>query len=141
MNYILFRQSCYSCKFATIKRCTDITIADFHTPEKLFNYENRLNGFSSILCNTEKGKEIIKELELNVKTISKEEIQRTNASLNGPVVSSIHESFEKDSVTLSIDDLARKYGFYSRKTTIKRLYYKAPRCLQRVIRKAIIKEV
>ena len=54
-NYLIFRDSCYDCQYATLHRVSDITLADFWGIEK---YEFRGNvdtGVSMIITNTQRG--------------------------------------------------------------------------------------
>lgn len=53
-----FRDSCYSCKYATQKRVSDITLGDFWglgTKQSVDEMAEHPNGCSAILINTEKG--------------------------------------------------------------------------------------
>lgn len=64
-NYIL-RPSCYNCIYTNLKRCSDITIADFwgiqnHMPDFDDN-----KGISLMLINTEKGKMIFEKIKDNL---------------------------------------------------------------------------
>ena len=59
-NYIT-RESCYSCKYATIARTSDITIGDYWGIENLAsNFEDAL-GVSVVLVNTEQGRQLFKK--------------------------------------------------------------------------------
>lgn len=140
LDYISFRESCYSCPFATEKRCSDITIGDYHQPESLFPNENRLKGFSSIICNTVKGQNVLENIHIITKTIDKKLIINMNAALNAPTHSKKHSQFIKDYESNNFDILLKKYGFYSKKTKIMRIYYKLPLSIQKIIRKFLIKE-
>lgn len=53
----MVRENCLQCKFSDC-HASDITIADFWLHEKLSSLQNE-NGISLILCNSEKGKEMI----------------------------------------------------------------------------------
>ena len=60
-NENVLRESCYNCPYATVERKGDLTIGDFWGVE---NVEHSMfvpleNGVSLILCNTEKGQEIL----------------------------------------------------------------------------------
>ena len=65
----LDRENCYSCKYACEMRYSDITIGDYwgieHVHPELFHekkWRDRIyDGISSILVNTEKGMELVKE--------------------------------------------------------------------------------
>ena len=57
---LIYRDVCYSCRYAQIARCGDITLGDYHAREPDlcgFDTEN----VSLILVNTEKGKKLIRD--------------------------------------------------------------------------------
>ena len=140
--YISLRESCYNCNFAVSKRCSDITIGDFHNPKILGMEKERLKGFSSLLINTEKGKRLFENIKDNLKLINLplETIIKSNGALLVPTPKpSNTENFRKDFGRLSYEELMKKYGFYSIKTRLKRNYYKLPNVIQNVIRKILIK--
>lgn len=59
----ILRPSCYSCKYASYRRVSDFTLADFWGIEKISGIYKKNNGVSLLLCNTEKGKRIINQLD------------------------------------------------------------------------------
>lgn len=140
LDYISFRESCYSCVFATDTRCSDITIADCHTPLKFFPNEDRLRGCSSIICNSQKGEKILNQIKLSKIMVDKKTIVDGNACLNSPCISKMHIKFIEDYKNLDFNSLLKKYGFYSLNTQIKRNYYKSPLIIQKLVRKYLIKE-
>ena len=140
--FISLRESCYTCPFAQRKRCTDITIGDFHNVKALNKEEERLKGFSSILINSDKGKKLFEKIKENLEIINldKEKIIKSNAALNKPTTKPKRtEQFRKDYISLSYEELMKKYGFYSFKTRIKRIYYISPKFIQNIVRKILIK--
>ena len=54
-QYIFFRESCYKCKYATLERLSDITLADFWGIEKYNPSYKTDKGVSMIITNTKKG--------------------------------------------------------------------------------------
>ena len=67
---LLFRNSCYSCRYACNERVSDITIADFWGWEKTnpnFNKDNK--GCSLVLLNTEKGCKLFEAIKDRLNTI------------------------------------------------------------------------
>ena len=80
------RMSCYSCKFASIKRVSDITIGDYWNIDKIFPEIDTRNGYSAVLINTQKGQSIIDKIQpiihsLNTKV---EDIANNNGNLQRP---------------------------------------------------------
>lgn len=62
-NALIYRDACYSCKFAQIKRGGDITIGDFHVWD-VDSCDIDIENVSTILINTEKGQRFIQKLEV-----------------------------------------------------------------------------
>lgn len=60
MYAMTYRYSCYECKYATIPRQGDITLADYWGVKKFFPEINDTNGVSLILANSSKGQEVLK---------------------------------------------------------------------------------
>ena len=82
----IYRESCYKCKYASISRVADITIADYWGIEKehpeFFNY----NGVSLILVNTERGDSVIKETRgIRIIQSDIERARKHNKNLNNPM--------------------------------------------------------
>lgn len=56
LNGYTYRENCYQCKYATYKRCGDITIGDFWgLSEKSKFYFERNKGVSALIINNKKG--------------------------------------------------------------------------------------
>ena len=53
------RHNCYKCQFCSPQRVSDITIGDYWADRRSENYDSL--GISSLLCNTEKGKDFIEK--------------------------------------------------------------------------------
>lgn len=67
LNHLMSRPSCYKCKFTTTERVADISLGDLwgvhlYCPE-LYGSNG---GSSLIVCNTEKGKEVVKKAQQNM---------------------------------------------------------------------------
>lgn len=70
VSELLGRPSCHDCKFATSKRVTDFSIADFWGIEKVLpNVKNDDTGISVLTVNSEKGNKIFQEVNLNMEII------------------------------------------------------------------------
>lgn len=61
-----YRESCYQCNYANIKRCSDITIGDFWGIMKVNPDFYSDKGVSSVLLNTQKGKELIEQISSKI---------------------------------------------------------------------------
>ena len=64
MYAMTYRHSCYNCKFATIPRQGDITLADYWGSKHFFPQMDNSKGISLCLVNTEKGREIWDKVKL-----------------------------------------------------------------------------
>ena len=73
-----YTENCYSCKFATLDRVSDITLGDSWGTEEV------KNGVSLILCQSEKGKELIESAGLNLLDVDINNAISHNEQLNKP---------------------------------------------------------
>jgi len=55
-KYIIFREGCYNCEYATLDRVSDITLGDFWGIEKYQKGSNTDKGVSMVVVNTEQGR-------------------------------------------------------------------------------------
>lgn len=69
-NYLIFREGCYDCQYATLQRVSDITLADFWGIEKYDFKGNVDTGVSMIITNTQRGNEVFSLIK--EKTVNKE---------------------------------------------------------------------
>lgn len=98
------RKSCYECKFKTINRDADITLADFWGLEKVFPDIDDNKGYSLVLGNSEKGNELISKLNnCFCKEISYEFAIKYNSALV--------KSVEKPSARDSFYEELKMHGF------------------------------
>lgn len=77
-----FLNSCYSCRYATNKRVSDITIGDSWGSE--LSSEEVERGISLILCQTEKGKALLENLPFHLECVDLENARKNNRQLNNP---------------------------------------------------------
>lgn len=105
----IYRDSCYYCPFANVKRVSDITIGDFWGIEKEYPELNTINGgifnfakgVSCVLINTEKGKlfwdntkSTIISVPTDINKISKYNHQLTSPSPEYPLRQIYLDSFK-----------------------------------------------
>ncbi len=62
---LIYRENCYQCQYARMERSGDLTIGDFTGLGRLSEFQFEKKNVSSVLVNTEKGAQILKELESN----------------------------------------------------------------------------
>ncbi|WP_187115791.1 Coenzyme F420 hydrogenase/dehydrogenase, beta subunit C-terminal domain, partial [Paraclostridium sordellii] len=82
LSNMILRPSCHTCKYANTDRISDITMGDFWGIDKLRPKFNNSKGVSLVIINTEKGKQILKEInkkfEVERCTIEEAKIYQTN---------------------------------------------------------------
>ncbi len=85
-NKLFYRRSCENCKFASIERNSDITIADCWGIEKVFKDIDVHKGYSMVVVNTEKGERIFEEVKKHqdVKQLSLNFAISSNAQFSHP---------------------------------------------------------
>lgn len=71
LQNLCLRQSCATCKYTSINRVADITLGDFWGVNKFDKNMNDKKGTSSVLINTEKGKQVFSYIKPSLKKIKK----------------------------------------------------------------------
>lgn len=103
------RPSCYSCKYTTIERCSDLTIGDYWGVENIQpEFEDKL-GVSVVLVNTEKGKKLLEESQGSdcvgkLETLKQPQLSKSCAKPNG------RELFWREYQEKGISYVIKKYG-------------------------------
>ena len=82
-KYLILRNSCYSCKYANMKRVGDLTLGDYWEAKDKFGKDK---GISMIVVNTQKGQTFLNRINKNL--FLKEEdiklIKNGNETFNRP---------------------------------------------------------
>lgn len=89
MTSIIYRENCYNCRYATEKRCSDLTIGDFWgLKEDSKFFSNREKGVSVMLPCTDKGIELVKSIQndIEIEERNVKEAVDGNDQLRSPVV-------------------------------------------------------
>ena len=109
---IMLRHSCGVCHFTSIKRPSDITIADFWGYEKTdANFNSDDKGCSLVLLNTDKGHrlfEIVKK-DMNVIPAKLENCMQPNL-LHPSTIHKYRDAFERDYTHKGLVYVMKKYG-------------------------------
>lgn len=86
LNCKTYRESCYSCRFASCDRQGDITLADFWGIEYINPKFYSKDGVSLVLVNTEKGRKMWKSLEGCIESVDStiEQAVEMNKNLSAP---------------------------------------------------------
>lgn len=112
LQNIILRKSCYDCHFKKLKRCSDITLADFWGINKVNPEFYDEKGVSAILVNSRKGKEIfenIKETMEFLKVDMKNIIKHNISICKSVEYNTKREQFFEDLDNKDIEFLLRKY--------------------------------
>lgn len=112
LNDIALRDSCYECKFKKKNRNSDITLADFWGINEVMPEMNDEKGTSLVLVNSEKGKELLEELEdkIEIKQVNFELAISNNPSMTTcPEKNSYREEFFKNLDNMGLKDVIARY--------------------------------
>ncbi len=121
MSYI-YRESCYSCKYACSKRPGDITLCDFWGWDR-YHYEFPIGStVSGILINTDIGKEIFDGIKNSISFVKTDysNIRDNNGCLKKPSDRpSLRDSIFTDWKNEGFAEVVRKYSQKNRKALFK----------------------
>lgn len=82
LNAISYTENCYECQYATINRVSDITLGDSWGSDLDGAIQNK--GVSLILCQSEKGKELLQSSDLELVDVDIERAKENNHQLVSP---------------------------------------------------------
>lgn len=95
LHGLSYTENCYSCKYARQERVSDITLGDSWGSE--LSLEEKKKGISLILCQTDKGRSLIEDCNLQLFNADKEKALARNGQLSSPSLKPINrEKFFKD---------------------------------------------
>lgn len=108
----LSRPSCYSCKYTSYERCSDLTLGDFWNIGSVCPEMDDDTGTSQVLVNTDRGQ---KWFELccgavNFRKCSREDVWQPHLEYPTNASSRKRERFWKEYSTLSFEKILKKYG-------------------------------
>lgn len=89
MRGLIYRESCYNCKFAKKERISDITLCDYWGWEKYHSFDFKAEStISGCLINTQKGKALFEEIanKLYFVQTKYENLARHNGCLISPTI-------------------------------------------------------
>ena len=91
---LIYTDNCYQCKYASLNRPSDLTIGDSWGSQ--LSQEELKKGVSLILCQTEKGKDLLDSTEMYLTEVDLERAVQNNAQLRAPAdKSKLHDRFFK----------------------------------------------
>ena len=131
------RPACYNCKYASLKRVTDITLADCWGGQRVYPDLVNKKGASLVLINTEKGKIFFDKARetMEVRPIDIEEVMQPR--LLGPEEKlESYDEFWDDYKTLDFETFIKRHSLnqYTIVNTIKRLIKKVFKKLRKILR-------
>lgn len=127
LSFSFSRKNCYSCKYSTLKRVSDLTIGDFWGFEKSDDYNLLGNymGTSVIMPNSEKGKWMVDQSKkLHLVSAKWEDILPLNQNLYMPTNRYAYTGYDKVSTLMKLPEPFRKLVFMNGSTNkyINKLY-------------------
>ena len=69
LNNLYLRESCYDCKFKTVKRCSEFTVGDCWGSDKICPEIDAYNGLSVLFVQNEKGKIFLQNILNDIKLV------------------------------------------------------------------------
>lgn len=112
LDNIYLHSSCYDCKFKTIHRKSDITLADFWGVWNILPQFNDSKGVSLVITNSEKGEQLIKSIEAEIEvaeTDINEAVKYNSAAENSVLPSPKRANFMKDFKNVDFEKVLKKY--------------------------------
>ena len=133
---LLLRDSCHVCPYASVKRVSDITLADFWGWEKVVPAMNADDkGLSAVLVNTPQGRELIDEVSCEFQSCDVKMNDCMQPNLLSPTpVSSSKEAFVRCYRDKGFDAAVKQFGRDSRNYKIEKFCNKLRRHIKRISR-------
>lgn len=123
---LCLRPSCYDCKFKSMHRKADITLADFWGIQNVLPDMDDDKGTSLVLINTKKGNQILKGIEENIiiKEVNVDDVIRYNSSAIKSVKQpKARKKFMATVNSSNFEKIARKYTKSTFKSKIKTVLF------------------
>ncbi len=129
LSHVMLRPCCHECKFKSVPHNSDITIGDFWGIGSVYPEFDDHKGTSLVICNTEKGNDILNKCKSNLQIKEVELEKAQQPALNSSYsVSAKRQAFWKDFYQMPFEKILKKYAGY----TIK---YRAKQIVKRVMGK------
>ncbi len=134
-KYLIFRDSCYDCRYATLERVSDITLADFWGIEK-YDFKGDVDrGVSMVITNTEHGEEIFAQIKDQCEY--KEFPIEYGIESNFCLTHSTNKPEKRDAIIKEIAENGYKLAAKKHFTegVVAKAYWSIPKCVRKLIRK------
>ena len=134
-KYLIFRDSCYDCKYATQRRVSDLTLGDFWGIEKYDFKGNTDTGVSMVITNTEKGQMFFDSIR--DKMVSKEFPVEYGVESNHCLTHSTNKPKNRDAIIsgLTMDGYTAAAKKYFKSSPIYKIYWLIPPKVRNLLRK------
>lgn len=143
LHGLTLRESCYNCKYSSVERSSDITLADFWGCDKIIPEIANKNGVSLVLVNTQAGENVINAITEQKKVVLKridKEVglsQSINTNLAHPTArKEKRDTIYKDLEENGFEYVEKKY-FKPLVSTRERIIARIPYSLRKAIKKII----
>lgn len=134
LSNICLRQSCYNCTFKSIKRQSDITLADFWGIQNVLPEMDDDKGTSIVLIHSSKGKKLMNELsdKITNSVVDYEVVERYNSS----AIRSSHFNNKRSSFLeeIQIGDYENIVDKYTKLNAYRRMKHLACRIKRKIFR-------
>ncbi len=124
LNTLTYTENCYRCQYAQLARVSDITLGDSWGND--LSRDEQKKGVSLILCQTEKGKELLSMCDLELKEVDLNKAINNNHQLS-------HPSIAPKSRIFFLTKLNEGHDFNK---MIKKIYPKT--CLKQFVKKLVL---
>lgn len=125
LKSVCYTENCYACRYAQQNRVSDISLGDSWGSQ--LSEEEKVKGISLILCQSDKGQELLRMTDLHLEDVDLENAIAHNKQLNAPS----KKPLEYD----AFFDMMKKTGNFSR--SVKKCYPKF--CLRQDIKTLLLK--
>ena len=82
LNGVSYTENCYSCAYARTERIADITLGDSWGSD--LSSDEKKKGISLIMCQTEKGRNLVNRAGMHLEPVNREKSIRANRQLSEP---------------------------------------------------------
>jgi coenzyme F420-reducing hydrogenase beta subunit len=134
LSDICLRPSCYNCSFKSIKRASDLTLADFWGINKVFPEINDDKGISLILVHTAKGAAVLESIkeQIVIKEADVVSALESNPSATKSVIKpKKRDKFMKKVNSENFEMLVRKY---TKRTLIQKVKSKVKGFVKKILK-------
>ena len=131
-NYLILRESCYRCRYATTERVSDITLGDFWGIDRYdFDGDND-SGVSLVITNSSKGNALYKSIKENLVSKEFSILHLNHCLIRDEVIPKSREKILNDLMNNGYEITARKY--FRKNKILKPLFWLLPISVRKFLR-------